>query len=135
MSSPRTRRRRSGQGLVELALALPVLLLILLGTVDLGRMFFDYTEIRNAAREGAGVGARNPANVAGAVAAVNAHGIPNGSTVTTGCSGNCTEVNGTGIFEVTVSYTFTPVATGFLATYFGIGAVPLQAKAAMRVMS
>lgn len=47
-----TRRRPKAQALVEFALILPVLLLILLGTVDAGRLIFAYNAVSNAAREG-----------------------------------------------------------------------------------
>jgi hypothetical protein len=47
-----TRRRHRAQALVEFALILPVLLLILLGTVDAGRLIFAYNSVSNAAREG-----------------------------------------------------------------------------------
>ena len=53
--------RASGQSLVELALLLPVLTLLLLGTVDFARVFFDYIRLSGAVREGAIYGARNPA--------------------------------------------------------------------------
>ena len=46
-------RRSKGQSLVELALVLPVLLLLVLAAVDLGRIFFARIAVANAAREGA----------------------------------------------------------------------------------
>jgi Flp pilus assembly protein TadG len=46
------RGRRRGQALVEFALVLPVLLVILMGTVDAGRLIFAYNSVANAAREG-----------------------------------------------------------------------------------
>jgi len=42
-----------GQGLLELALVIPVLLLIAVGLLDLGRAFFSLIVINNSAREGA----------------------------------------------------------------------------------
>lgn len=42
-----------GQSIVELALISPILLLILLGAVDLGRVYYTYVAIENAARVGA----------------------------------------------------------------------------------
>jgi hypothetical protein len=47
-----TRRWLRAQALVEFALILPWLLLILLGTVDAGRLIFAYNAVSNAAREG-----------------------------------------------------------------------------------
>ena len=45
------RKRQLGQGFLEFALILPVLLLITWGIIEFGRMFFIYTEVSNAARE------------------------------------------------------------------------------------
>ena len=60
----RVGRRETGQSIVELALTLPVLLLLLLGTVDVGRVFFDYIEMRNAVSEGATYASRHPTDTA-----------------------------------------------------------------------
>ena len=49
-------RRRSGQALVEFALILPVLLLVLLATVEFGRMCTAQNAVTNAAREGVRLG-------------------------------------------------------------------------------
>lgn len=46
-------KRNSGQSLVELALFFTLLLLLLGGAVDLGRAFFGFMAIRDAAQEGA----------------------------------------------------------------------------------
>ena len=56
----RSDRRSRGQAFVELALVLPVLLLLTLGAIDLGRLFFAEISVTNAAREGAMVGAETP---------------------------------------------------------------------------
>ena len=50
---PTERRRSRGQALVEIALALPVFLLLVLGLFDIGRGVFIYVGLTNAAREGA----------------------------------------------------------------------------------
>jgi hypothetical protein len=42
-----------GQSTIELALLLPVLLLLSVGTLDLGRAIFAYSVVYNASREGA----------------------------------------------------------------------------------
>jgi Flp pilus assembly protein TadG len=49
-----------GQSLVELALILPVMLLLFAGALDLGRVFYSQITIENAAKEGALEAARNP---------------------------------------------------------------------------
>lgn len=54
-----------GQSLVEFAFMLPVLILVLVAAVDLGRAYYTYVAITNAAREGARFGASNPTNPGG----------------------------------------------------------------------
>jgi Flp pilus assembly protein TadG len=49
-----------GQSLVEMALMMVVLLLIMAGVLDFGRMYFTYLALQNAAGEGASYGAINP---------------------------------------------------------------------------
>jgi Flp pilus assembly protein TadG len=44
-----------GQSLIEFALLLPILVLIIFGVLELGRAFFAFIAISNAAREGARV--------------------------------------------------------------------------------
>ena len=55
---------QKGQSLVEVAVALPVLLLILLGILDLGRAYFTYIALADAAAEGAAYGAIHPDDTA-----------------------------------------------------------------------
>ncbi|HXF60975.1 MAG TPA: TadE/TadG family type IV pilus assembly protein [Caldilineaceae bacterium] len=62
----------AGQSLVELALTLPMLLLLVLGTVDLGLGFKTYIALTNAAREGVRWISIHPDDPAGALARVNA---------------------------------------------------------------
>ncbi|MEW6274866.1 MAG: TadE/TadG family type IV pilus assembly protein [Bacillota bacterium] len=49
----KTVRQEKGQALVELALLLPVLLLVLGGIIEFGRIFHAYLVITGASREGA----------------------------------------------------------------------------------
>jgi hypothetical protein len=53
------RRTAHGQGLVEFALVLPVMILILLVAIDFGRLLFTYIQVHNAAREAASVASQN----------------------------------------------------------------------------
>jgi Flp pilus assembly protein TadG len=49
----KTKNKEQGQSLVELAMSLVVLLILIAGLVDLGRAFFTYIALRDAAQEGA----------------------------------------------------------------------------------
>ena len=46
-------RGRRGQSLVEFALIAPVLIILMLGTIDYGRVYFAYVSVTNGARNGA----------------------------------------------------------------------------------
>jgi len=49
-----------GQSMIEYALILPFFVLFIVGIFDLGRAFFSYITITNAAREGARYGTLHP---------------------------------------------------------------------------
>lgn len=51
---------RRGQSLVELALLMPVFILILLGAIDLGRVFYYDARLTSAVKEGALYGIYSP---------------------------------------------------------------------------
>lgn len=65
-------KREQGQSLIETALILPVLLLLVLGTIDIGMGFRTYIGLTNAAREGVRWVSINPDDPAGAKARVQA---------------------------------------------------------------
>lgn len=137
VGAPPVKRIRRGQSIVELALALPLLLLLLLGTIDIGRVFFDYVQLRNAAREGAGYGAHFPTDEVGIEARVMRHGVPSGTSVDAvpnSCAINGGVVTGTCTITVTVQNTFTPITLGFLQNWFGMQPFSLSASATMRVL-
>ncbi len=54
------RRKERGQSLVEVALTLPILLLILSGLLDIGRVYYIYIALEEAAQEAATFLAQNP---------------------------------------------------------------------------
>ncbi len=47
------KKNSRGQAILETALAIPLILLVIMGIVELGRMMFIYDQVTNAAREGA----------------------------------------------------------------------------------
>ena len=53
-------RKEKGQSLLELALILPVLIVILAGVLDLGRLYYAYVAVTDAAAEGASYAAIHP---------------------------------------------------------------------------
>lgn len=60
----RARRSQAGQTLLELALLLPIFLVLLMGMFDLGRYMYIYILVGNAARAGAAYGAQSLAQSA-----------------------------------------------------------------------
>ena len=128
--------RHRGQSLVELAITVPLLLMILLGTVDVGRMFFGYIQLRNAAFEGARYAMTVPTDTSGITTRVLDHGVPPGTTVAVACSnGDCTTIASGSSVTVTVTAhaTFSPIFTAFIQTYLGIGTFTMTGTATTRV--
>lgn len=60
MDTRTARDSQRGQSIVEVALVLPVALLLLAGAIDMGRLFFARVSIENGAREGAVFAASYP---------------------------------------------------------------------------
>lgn len=60
-------RKDDGAPLIELALLLPVLLLLLVGAVDYGRGYYAAIEVSSAAESGALYGTLNPSDTAGMI--------------------------------------------------------------------
>lgn len=103
------RASSGGQGLVELALITPLLILILLGTVDFGRVMSASIQVTNAAREGAFFGARSMDNAqdANAIEAAALADSGNIFGITPDVDSDVgTDADGYDTVEVTVSYTF-----------------------------
>lgn len=66
------RRSREGVAAVELALVLPLFVLLVFGLIDFGHLFFVSSTMSSAARDGARAGAVQPTIAAGLAAAQNA---------------------------------------------------------------
>jgi Flp pilus assembly protein TadG len=133
--APRSLGREAGQEAAEFALLLPVLLLILVGILDLGRLFHAAITIANAAREGARFGMENPTDIANIQAAVQAEAAGTGldlsdpalSTIAVTCpSGACTA----GLpIRVDVTFQVQLIVPGIL----GMNQVPVASYAEMMV--
>lgn len=141
---PAAARLDEGQSLVELALLLPLLLLILLGLADFGRAFYYTTIISNAAREGAAYLSQNP-GVAG-LADTNTSSVKTKVCNETGlfaynspstCSLTVTPpgaVNFTAYVAgqdavVVVSYNFRPISSYLVSRLIETDPMPLRAQA------
>lgn len=74
-------RANDGAALVELAIVTPLLLLLLMGSVDFGSAYHAALEVTNAAHSGAEYGSQNPSDAAGITAAAK-QGAPSLSNLT-----------------------------------------------------
>jgi len=101
-SKPQNNRCKHAQSLVEFALLLPLLLVLIVSTIELGRLFFTKIVITNAARESAYYLTMNPSD------------FDSG----TGTAPNATfaaqrEASNSGVTDITVTFTpTTSVAPG-----------------------
>ncbi|MBT8225640.1 MAG: pilus assembly protein [Dactylosporangium sp.] len=112
-----SRRRDRGAAAVELALVMPLLLLVLCGIIDFGRMYNTQITLTQAAREGARAAAygQDPA----ARVSLAGRDLPEAVSVT--ASTTCP--NSDGYAEVTIEYDFAFVTP--FAVFAGMfGATP-----------
>lgn len=121
--SPRTPSRRrwgdQGAAAVELALVLPVLLLLVLGVIDFGRALQQQMLLTEAVREGARVGALNgtATDMQNQVKSLMGPGITPTFTTTTPCTSGSMLGSDS---KLTVKFTFSSVTPVFaLIQYFG----------------
>lgn len=71
-----------GVALVELALVIPILLLLVFGAVDFGRAYYAGLEVTNAAHAGAEYGSQYPSDTAGILAAARQSALNLSSNLT-----------------------------------------------------
>jgi Flp pilus assembly protein TadG len=100
MKNVRHVRSQAGQALVELAFVLPILVLLILGVIEIGRYAYISILVGNAARSGAAYGAQNLStngDTTGINNAANNDFLSNGmSGLTTTSFNTCgCDVNGT----------------------------------------
>jgi hypothetical protein len=133
--------RQRGQSLVELAVMLVILILLIAGIVDLGRAFFAYIALRDAAQEGAVYGSICPTDTSAIINRVRSSSsnpvdlmdsahvqvqcffVVGGSE--TACGNN--PIAGNGI-KVKVSYNNFPVTMPFMGTILGTQTLTLRAE-------
>jgi hypothetical protein len=135
---PRMRRRRhGGYALLELAVVSPLLFLTLLGTIDIGRMFFDFIEMRGAVNEAVTYGSRRPLDTTGIIQQARDHGMPDDANVTVTTTGSCNTVGGVGEIEVMAVRTFTPISVDVMDVVGGDveWSLDVTAVAKMRCMT
>jgi len=119
-------QRERGDGLVELAIILPVLMLMLIAILDLGRAVYAYSVVANCAREGARYGVIYPDSTSAIVAVVHNAAVgldPAQMTVAVDRPGAST-------IQVDVQYKFT-IVTPLLSQVLGGSTLTLHSKATM----
>lgn len=105
-----------GGSFVELALVLPLFLLIFVPTVDIGRAIYMSIEVAAAAQAGAAYGIQNPTDVSGMQSA-SAAGISNLSSVSATATYGCECSDGT---SASASCTTTPTCTYNYVNYVDV---------------
>ena len=120
-----------GQSMVELALTFTLLLMLLMGVIDLGRAFFTFSAMRDAAQEGAVYGSLYPGDLDAIIARVRASSQTpvdmtdtairiEPSIIGVPCHGN-------GI-RIDVYYDAFPLLFPFWQPLFGFDTVPIHAR-------
>jgi hypothetical protein len=128
------RKGQKGQSMVEMALAMPLLILILAGILDLGRAYFTYVALSDAAAEGAAYAAQHPEDTIQIVerAVDNSNGLvvlaPEMVSVESGdmVSGNP--------ITVTVEYNY-QLLTPIISSFFDGGVLIMEATVSQPIIT
>jgi Flp pilus assembly protein TadG len=119
---------RRGGAIVELAVLLPVLLTVILGTVDMGRMFYVRQGLEYATEEAARYYMLNPSTAAANVTTQLRSKMPGGMgssvNVAYADTANCNSNAAVTCTTITATYLF-----NFAVGYLQIGATTLRATA------
>ncbi|NUQ38279.1 MAG: pilus assembly protein [Caldilineales bacterium] len=120
-------RRENGQSFAELAIILPLLVLLTLGVLDLGRGVSAYIMLTNGAREGARWLSIHPTDTNGArqraMAEIERLGADNTNTTITASSGGSGQ-----LATVTIDH-----ALPFLSGLLGSSAINIRAAVSMPI--
>ncbi len=136
MMSLGRKKTQQGQSLTEMAVGLSMMLILLAGVLDLGRAYYTYLSLRNAAAEGAAYGSIQPTDTAGIQTRVRNEsplGMVewSGATITTTTIGSACRGGG---IKVTVQVNYT-LLTPFIGAIVGSQSLPLQAEVTNTILS
>lgn len=127
----RLARGTDGQAIVELALVLPVVLMILFGITEFGRALHAYLAIQNAAREGVRLGITGAGDDAIRDRVVAMAGTLESERLTVGISPLEGERLSGDVLTVSVRYDFV-IVVPLIAGIVG-GEIPLESALSMRM--
>lgn len=124
-----SKQKERGQSMIELALTITILMVLLAGTVDLGRAFFTWLSMRDAAQEGASYGTIKPTDIPGIELRISSNldqiirppeiYTVSVSILTQPCLGNTIQVD--------IEYPEFPITMPFLGTIIGQQYFPIHA--------
>ena len=132
------KQKERGQSMVELALTITFLMALLAGTIDLGRAFFTWLAMRDAAQEGASFGTFNPTNISEVQARVwdNLEQVVISPTVNINVSVDTPDGTCPGDeIIVDVDYPTFTVTMPFLGTILGSQQIPIHATINDRIIA
>jgi Flp pilus assembly protein TadG len=146
----KTKRRFTGQSLVEFAIIFPILLFLLTGFLDLGRAVFYYSSLTHAVREATRYAIVNKSEIAAAINSPgdnslqdkvleNAFGLTTTAQpltkadITVTPSGYNHQKNAYTVISIDATYTFKPVTPGITLIFGGQEGINLTAQSTMRI--
>lgn len=134
-------RNEKGQSLVEFAFSIVILLLLVSGTVDLGRALYTYMGLRDAAQEGALYASINPTqqdeiesrvrHSSNLLQSISADESANTNVQITVLGDACTN----NAIKVRVAYANFPITMPFLGTLIGNQSIGLSAEVTDTILS
>ncbi len=130
--------KQKGQSLVEMAIMLPIMLILLAGLIDFGLAFFSFISLRDAASEGTTYGAIDASNTAGIIQRVRTSStapvdLSDTTNVTVTVTTDGTPCAGEAI-TVTIVYDY-PIITPMIGAFIGGQTIPITASVTGTVLT
>jgi hypothetical protein len=130
--------KERGQSLTELAISFTFIMLLLAGIADMGRAFFTFISLRDAAQEGALYGSTAPDEINEIINRVcnGSNFMQNHACGSSSDASNAIQISinfvgapctGSGI-EVVVSYQEFPIVMPFAGIFMGTQSIPINAR-------
>ena len=144
MEIKKINEKESGQSLIEFAFSFVIIMLLIVGAVELGRLYFSYIAIYDAAQEGALFGAHYPGDTTAIINHVRGTSTNPIDLTDIGLvdvkvyhfdthTGNAFPCAGDGL-EVKVTYTF-DFTMPFIGAFIPSNQIPLSASVISTVLS
>lgn len=134
---PLIQSSEKGQSFTELAILLPIFLVMIVGIIDLGKAMWTYSILRNAAQEGSSYASIKPTDLSGIESRVrDSSAMPINLKDTSAVSVTITSTKNCAGGQITVGISTTyAISTPFLGSILGSQGIPMSTNVTSTILT